>query len=168
MRKGFSLVELILGVVILAVAVYGTMIVLGGMSRQSTDAEKQTLAVEYGRMRMEQILGKRFDESAGTLATCTFTQPSSLGYDSGESGATFDDVDDLNGLDGELSTDPLYGRGLKSQVTVQYVTPGTATSGSLVVSNTVSTCFKRITVVVKDSKTNQVLTTLRGMANPYK
>ena len=163
-RTGFSLVELVLTVVILAVAISGSITILGGMTRQSTDAEKQALAIEYGRMRMEQILNRRFAESIIDLASCNF---GALGFDAGENETNYDDVDDLNGWTGEIATDPLAGKGLQTNVTVQYVIPAESGAGSLAVSGP-STCYKRITVQVLDSQTSQVLFTARSMVTPYK
>jgi len=160
---GFTLVELILTVVILAVSVYGSLTILGGMSRQGSDAERQTLGVEYGRMRMDQILSKRFDEVNGTPSTCSGF--SSTLAPEGETPLTYDDVDDYNGFNGEISTDPLYGRGLRTTVTVRYVTPNLVT-GNLETGG--MSCYKRISVDVVDQKTNSVLVKLRSLATPYK
>lgn len=176
MKRGFSLVELLLTMVILAVSVYGSLTILGGMSRQSGDATRQTLVMEYARMRMEQILSKRFDELTGNPATCSGFS-SSLRAESGETEANYDDADDFvtPPFDGEINDpdgagpligDPLGGRGLRTNVFVEYVTPAESGSGNLVVSG--MSCYKRATVQVVDVKTNQVLGTVRTLVTPYK
>lgn len=177
---GFSLVELILAMLILAIAIPGTMIILGGMARQSTDAERQTLAFSYAKMRMEQILSKRFSED-NDVGGCTFQSEAFFGPE-WETENTFDDVDDFvtvrgannpgPGFDGEIeATDPLAGRGFRTNVEVWFVTPDEGLFGYLrhcVTPPCVSTCFKRITVEVVDSRTNQRLARVRSVATPLK
>lgn len=182
--KGFSLVELILTAIILSIAVGGSMTILGGMVRQSTDAERQSLAIEYARMRMEQILSKRFHESLTGYPVNCATIGGSLGAEAGESENTspkYDDVDDfitgVGGFDGEVTAvgggspgDPLENRGLKTNVFVQYVTPnetGTNPANSWVVVGG-PTCYKRVTVETVDAQTDEVLARVRTLVVPYR
>lgn len=168
-KEGFSLVELILAIVVLSIAISGTLTILGGMATQSHHAERQTLALEYGRMRMEQIMSKKFDESVSAAPPCGNRPPSNFGPDSGETETAFDDVDDFvtPPFDGEISTDPLAGRGFKTNVSVTYVTPNENSFGYLQTSST-ATCYKRIAVEVVDVNTSQVLAKVRGVMTPFK
>lgn len=173
-EKGFSLVELILAAIILGVAVAGSITILGGMARQSTDAERQTLAIEYAKMRMEQILSKRFHETLPAVypVNCAAIA-GALGPEVGETETTYDDVDDFmtvspGTFDGEVTGDPLENRGLRTNVFVEYVTPGdSGSSGSWVVSAG-ATCHKRVTVETVDVRTNEVLARVRTLVDPYR
>ncbi len=170
MRKGFSLVELTIAVVILAVAIYGTLMILGGMSRQSTDAERQTLALEYARTTMEYILSKKFDGKAPPMANFINCLDASgaLGFDGVESDSNFDDVDDLNGsISEDIPGRPLFGQGFNADILVAYVTPQTSGYTSWI-SSAPQTCFKRIDLKVKDARTGVVLTHVKALAAPFK
>jgi len=172
-RKGFSLVELIISAVILAVAVSGTITVLSGISRHGGQAEKRSLALAFGRMRIEQLMSKRFDDADGDPITCSFTDPMNLGPEAGETESTYDDVDDYittaygGSFDGELNSDPLLDVGLKTAINVEYVEASQSGYTSLTVL-AVSTCYKRVTVDVIDKKTGNSVVTFRSMVTPFK
>lgn len=191
MKKGFSLVELIITIVILAIAIPGTLTILGGMTRRSHDAEKQVLALAYGRMRMEQILSKRFSETTPATPTdCNaYGTESSFGPDAGENETNYDDVDDFItttpgnfSFDGEIdqvpvspnpSPDPLADRGLKTDIQVRFVTMTFLMGSSYELEscgtmNCASSCYKRILVRVLDEKTNQELARVKTFVTPFK
>ncbi len=167
MRRGFTLVELIITLMILVIGVTSTFTMLSGMAQQGTDAGRQTLALELGRLRMEEILSKRFDENTLTdLVNCSDASLP-LGLNGTETVDATDDVDDLHNWEGTLTGDPLQGTGLQTRVLVHYVNPSSSGFGTLADVG-LRTCYKRITVDVRDQKTSATLVTLRTMATPFK
>ena len=104
--KGFTLIELIAGIVVFGVALAIVTSLVATQSRQSIDPIWQVRAVELGQSLLNESNAKAFDENAdllGGLARCNESVPCStsgeLGSDTGETRSTFDDVDDYNGLD---------------------------------------------------------------------
>jgi MSHA pilin protein MshD len=118
---GFTLVEMVVTIVILAIALVGVsgMISLG--TSNSGDPLVQTRAIALGHSYLDEIMGRRFDErsAASGLDPCyDFSGPdrcteqilpgplpqgceSVLGRDGGEPSGNrekYDDVDDYNGL----------------------------------------------------------------------
>ncbi|HEX4909838.1 MAG TPA: prepilin-type N-terminal cleavage/methylation domain-containing protein [Permianibacter sp.] len=103
--RGFSLIELIVTIVVTAIALTALGVGLLAANQASVDPVVSMRAAALGQAYLEEILSKRFDENNGLggVTRCGETgQPacaSSLGPDSGESRQTFDDVDDYHGLD---------------------------------------------------------------------
>ena len=83
-HAGFTLIEIITTIVILAVAATAIMSVFTSTVRSSADPVIQQQAVSIAEAYMEEILLKSFNDPNGTEV--------------GESRATFDDVDDYDGL----------------------------------------------------------------------
>lgn len=102
-HKGFTLIELIAGIVIFAVAVSAMTNVLFPHATKSVDPVYQVRAAELGHSLLNEILGKAFDENTdyttGTrcnesVSGCSTT----MGPDTGETTSSdYDDVDDYNG-----------------------------------------------------------------------
>ena len=120
---------------------------------------------------MEQILGQIYDGSPLPFipADCS---GGFLGVEFPEGENTYNDVDDfITGpsprFDGEIeATDPLAGRGLRTNVRVEFVNVWVGPLGRMEISG--SSCGKRITVEVVDVNTGRVLVAFRSMASPYK
>lgn len=106
-QRGITLVELVISIAILAIALVGvTQLLSGGLGR-SADTMLESRMVALAQAYLDEILGKRFDEntrdsgvppcrnSAGSTRLCSAV----LGPESGETRATYDDVDDFDGLD---------------------------------------------------------------------
>ena len=104
-QKGFSLIELIVGMLVFAVA----MVALGNIFlpqlQKGIDPIWQVRAVTLAQSLSNEIRAKAFDENSGfgTSAgpcgdTVDCTNSANLGPDSGENRALFDDVDDFHGL----------------------------------------------------------------------
>lgn len=106
-QRGITLVELVISIAILAIALVGvTQLLTGGLGR-SADTMLESRTVALAQAYLDEILGKRFDEntrdsgvppcrnSAGSTRLCSAV----LGPESGETRATYDDVDDFDGLD---------------------------------------------------------------------
>ncbi len=100
-ERGFSLVEIIITIVIIGVALTAAIAGWGTIARHSSDVMWQTRVSYLGQAYLEEILSRRYDEQTplgGSPPCTTCTAPGSLGFESGETRATFDDVDDYHGL----------------------------------------------------------------------
>ncbi len=106
--KGFTLLELVIGIVVLAISFSVITSFIVPQSEKSANQIHQIRAAELGQSLMNEILAKAFDEQSDLaggaircgeagLNTCT-TKPN-FGPDGGETRANFDDVDDYDGLD---------------------------------------------------------------------
>lgn len=107
-QRGFTLIEIIVVIVVLAVALTGVTLVINQAVRQSPEGLIQTRAMELAQAYLDEILTKRFDQNSGQGGTprcdstdngalpCTAAIPTT---DPGEtSRANFNDVDDYAGL----------------------------------------------------------------------
>lgn len=105
-QQGFTLIETIVGIVVLSIVFSIFTNLLYPLSNQSAKQVHQIRAAEYGQSMINEILGKAFDENSdmsGGLMRCgegstACTATASLGFETGESRATFDDVDDYHNL----------------------------------------------------------------------
>ena len=109
---GFTLIELIIGIVVLAISFSVITSLVIPTTIQSANQLHQIRAAELGQTLMNEILAKSFDENSdhvgGALRcgetganACTSTSAGTgnFGSDTGEtSRALFDDVDDYHGL----------------------------------------------------------------------
>ena len=99
-QRGFSLVELIAGIVLMTIALTLLINVFFTGAGRSVEPLLQIRAAEFGQALMEEIAAKRYDEQTpvGGQPACTgCTAPAGLGPDSGElTRDVYDDVDDYN------------------------------------------------------------------------
>ncbi|MGO4892088.1 type IV pilus modification PilV family protein [Flavobacterium sp. W21_SRS_FM6] len=137
---GFSLIELIIGIVVFAVALSLFAALIVPQASRSADPILQVRATELAQSMMNEISSKSFDQQSsrvGGEARCNenanpCTASNSLGADGSESRTHYNDVDDYNGLDEEgadiknsfgtevsLDGDALY-QGFRAQVVVYY------------------------------------------------
>lgn len=133
--KGFTLIEIIVGIVVLAVALVVITSALGPLYQRSADPWHQVRAAELGHSLLNEIMARSFDENSdraggefrcGELNAAACTPCDALGNE-GESRSGFNDVDDFNllqldgsdivGSIGNLALDNLY-VGYRSNVTV--------------------------------------------------
>lgn len=118
-QRGVTLIELIAGIVVLAISLTLITSVLGPLYIKSADPWHQVRAAELGHSLMNEILGKAFDENSnrsGSVVRCNETgapacsSEASFGPDCADGSAScpggllesrpqFDDVDDFHGLD---------------------------------------------------------------------
>lgn len=103
-QKGVTLIELVVVIVILAIALYGVTTSLSGALSRSSDVVPQTRALALAQSYLDEILSKRFDEHSVPrgIPPCrtNCTDAVDLGLDGGEATRDeFDDVDDYDGLD---------------------------------------------------------------------
>ena len=104
-QSGATLIELVASMVILAIALTLLSTTFFGQPLRSVDPLLQMRAAELGLALVDEVLSKRFDETSpvGGVPVCTScTAPGSLGAESGESRASFDDVDDFNAYCGSI------------------------------------------------------------------
>ena len=105
--SGFTLIELVIGIMVFAIAMSLFISFIVPQARQSVDPILQVRASELAQSLMSEIASKAFDENSsrdGSNARCNdtgnplCTQSSLLGPDSGETRNAYNDVDDYNGL----------------------------------------------------------------------
>jgi len=105
-QNGFTLLELIAGIVVFAVGFVILQASMYPLFSGSVDPMFRIRAAELGQAYMEEIIGMRYDELSqesgqvrcGETAIPNCTASGSLGSEGGEGRATFDDVDDYDGL----------------------------------------------------------------------
>lgn len=117
-QSGFSLVEMIATIVILAVALTGLTLALSNGLGRSAQSGVEVRAVALAQAYLDEVLSKRYDEKTRSsgVPPCRASAPASrqctaeisFGPDGGETRSGFDDVDDYDGLvQGDGETDPL-------------------------------------------------------------
>jgi len=117
-QTGMTLIELVITIVVLAIALVTVTTMLSSGLGRSADTLLQVRTVALAQAYLDEILGKRYDEkttnrgippcraSAAPARQCTVE--GSFGPDGGETRARYDDVDDYHGLDeGEGQVNPL-------------------------------------------------------------
>lgn len=111
-EDGFTLIELIAGIVVIAIVTLVVTTGLGQLFRQSVDPWQQVRATEVGQSLMNEIMARRFDENSNVgnqYVRCSegsgsCTTPAPCPSDGSTPNAEeaqrsqFDDVDDYNGL----------------------------------------------------------------------
>lgn len=106
-QGGISLIELIIGMVVFAIAMVIIVSFLAPQAPRSLEPIYQIRATELAKSMLNEITAKAFDEhsdriggktrcSQGAGPACS--APAELGPDAGESRDRFDDVDDYHGL----------------------------------------------------------------------
>lgn len=104
--KGFTLIETVIGIVVLAISFSVLVTLIYPMTEQSADQLHQIKAAELGQSILNEIQNKAFDENSdktGGLVRCGEAAPApacslAMGSDGGETRATYDDVDDYNDI----------------------------------------------------------------------
>jgi MSHA pilin protein MshD len=96
-QQGFSLIELIVGLVLTALALAFLSTVFFSAPERSVEPILQIRAAELGQSLMDEIMAKPYDETTplGGVPPCV-TCTSSLGAEAGESRGNYDDVDDYD------------------------------------------------------------------------
>ncbi len=97
-QAGFTLIELVVGIVVMAIALAFMANVFFSNPGRSVEPMMQIRAAEFGQALMDEILSKKYDETTpvGGVPACTIcTASASFGSES-ESRSTYDDVDDYH------------------------------------------------------------------------
>jgi MSHA pilin protein MshD len=104
-QKGFTLIETIVGMVVLAISFSVLTTLIHPVAQQSADQLHQVKAAELAQSVLNEIQNKAFDEKsdmAGGRNRCGETGADDcstrMGYEGAETRATFNDVDDYNNL----------------------------------------------------------------------
>lgn len=105
--SGFTLIELIVGMLVFAIALsFFSSLILPQITR-SVEPIFQVRATELAQSLINEISGKAFDEQSsrngshvrcGEPGVAVCTEPGSLGFEGGESRDSFNDVDDYHDL----------------------------------------------------------------------
>lgn len=117
-KNGFTLIELIISIVIFAIALTIIVGLIAPQARQSAEPLMQLKASALGQSLMNEILSKSFDEnserappfrrcSETTLGALPCSELGDLGLDGAETRTSFDDVDDYIELSGQAITNAL-------------------------------------------------------------
>jgi Tfp pilus assembly protein PilV len=139
-EKGSTLIELLVGIVVLAFAILSLIQLFSNLSVSRVHASYRNTGTLLTQELMEEIMSKRFDEMEGKDASGYW---STTGVDTGETAgnkSTFDDVDDFSGWSEALTGDF---NGFTRTASVIYVAPGNLNTAS-----TRDNEYKRITVQV--------------------
>ncbi len=105
-QRGFTLIELIVGIVIFSIAMVLVVSFLQPQVKKGIDPIWQVRAASLGQSLSNEILAKPFDQFSnrvGGIERCNesvaCTSSSGLGPEGAENRGSFNDVDDYHGLD---------------------------------------------------------------------
>ena len=156
--KGFTLIELIIGIVMFAIALSIITALIAPQAKKSAEPIVALRASEFGQSLMNEIQSKSFDERSDrsapfrrcgetTLGAEACTAPADFGVDNSEIRTSYNDVDDYIALSNQPITNSL-GEVLSQYsdfnlvITVQY----DSDFNELTIND--GTTFKRITIEV--------------------
>lgn len=99
-NRGVTLIELLATMVIIGIALAAVTASVSGSVSRSADPLIQHKTIKLAQAYSDEILGKRFAESTpvGGVPPATDASVCNVGPEAGENRATFDDVDDYDGL----------------------------------------------------------------------
>lgn len=154
--RGFTLIEIVIGIVVLAIALVGLSATLFPQSQRSVDPIYQVRATELGQSLLKEIISLTFDEvnnRAGGDRRCKDSQPQActapadLGPEGSEERGDYNDVDDFNGFStsGDLLTGATIGDLYKNFTVSVSVCYATSVTGAC--TNTI-TYYKKIEILV--------------------
>lgn len=156
-KKGFTLIEVVMVIVLLAIVVPGIMLYFTQGVKDSAYSQRRNIAVFLAEALMEEIQSKRWDETASINLTCS-NASAVLGADAGETRINFDDIDDFNAVVGVFPPQNSQGaslgsayQGFSQTIQIWYVN-----AGSLDAPVAGSTCYKRISVRITDTTTGEI------------
>jgi len=102
-QTGVTLVEMVVVIVILAIALTTLTQMLSQVTVSGAYTYDETMAIELGQSYISEIMGRRYDENSplGGIPPCGAPSAAacSTSFNDGESRASYDDVDDYDGLD---------------------------------------------------------------------
>jgi len=154
-KKGFTLIETVMVIVLLAIVVPGIMFYFTQGVKDSAYSQRRNISIFLAEAMMEEIRSKRWDETASINLTCS-NASAVLGADVGETRINFDDIDDFNNMNNPNPIDSQgalmnsYYQGFSQTVQIWYVN-----AGSLDTQVAGPTCYKRILVTITDTATNE-------------
>jgi len=107
-QNGFTLIEIIVGIIVLSITYAVLTSLIYPMANQSAAQVHQIRAAELGQSMINEILGKAFDENSdmsggfvrcGEISASNCTLSANLGADGSEQREDYNDVDDYNSID---------------------------------------------------------------------
>lgn len=104
-QRGFTLIELVIGIVVFSIAMTMVFSVIIPRSQDSVDPIYQVRAAKLASALLDEISGKAFDENSNTslgLRRCDENSnpcSTTLGADGAETRDSFNDVDDYHGIE---------------------------------------------------------------------
>lgn len=150
--KGFTLMETIISIIIVAVAVVGILSVIYNVTQKGINPVMELKACELGQAMLDEIMLKRWDEDTPLGGGHIDVALANIGTEAGETNREdFDDVDDYDGYSDGTSSEPLKDEagnvltgftGFSRSVTVTFEKPTGAPAG--IDTNN----YKKITVKV--------------------
>ena len=148
--RGFTLAEIVIAIVVLAIASAPFLVGIATLVRSSAEGQIPPVAAMLAQELMEEITSKRYDENSES----PWTQRRYLGPDGGEGNRSdFDDVDDFNGWEESgISGFPSY----SSTVNVYYVNSGDLNTQASIGPNSY-TDFKKIMVRISHGGKERIL-----------
>ena len=101
LQAGVTLVELVISMVIISVALVAVLNSFGFLVSKSADPLWRNKSLKLAQLYLDEILARSYDDATPVGGVPPVSSPScaSLGPESGEARATFNDVDDYNGVD---------------------------------------------------------------------
>ena len=150
-KKGLSLIEIVLVIVILGIAMLPLLITYANVITRGMNREAISVAGSLAEELMEEIESKNYDNNPES----PWTQKQNLGPDGTETRETFNDVDDFEGW----SENPIPGfSGYSSSVEVYYVKPKNLDdiNPEPPIGPTEYTDFKKIIVTVTHSQAGEI------------
>ena len=105
-QRGFTLIELVITIVVISIALAAMLGAFSSSMSHSADPMWRNKTIKLAQLYLDEILSKRFDENtpvggvpaAGAVGAPALTACGSLDPEAGEVRATYDDVDDYDGL----------------------------------------------------------------------
>ena len=163
-KRGFTLIEIIMIIVVVSIAIPALLILVGGEAGRGVESEIRVTATNVAKQLMEEIKAKCWDEAVAASALCGETStPSTLGADPATGDiagdlSTYDDVDDYAdaaGVPAVTVSGVTYSRGVQ----VCYVSPPPPSDAlnnndPCVTASGSATNYKRIQVTVTAPATN--------------
>ena len=152
-NKGFTLIELVIGMAVLAVAMILMNTMLISQTRNTLDPLHQLRASQLGQGILENVLSRSYDE-----LPLNIRNPKSYGIDAGEvkgDRQNFDDVDDFitDGFESIVTYGDILGNGLPAQYNNYQVKINVVQDSEIVPGE----IMKRIDVTIKTPNDDEIL-----------
>ncbi|MBW7473001.1 prepilin-type N-terminal cleavage/methylation domain-containing protein [Marinobacter sp. F4218] len=96
--RGATLVELVITIVIISIAIAGVVGAFALISGRSADPLNETRAIALAQLYVDEILAKKYDEQTPQGGVPRYAGVCNVGADGTETRASFDDVDDYDGV----------------------------------------------------------------------
>ena len=160
-RGGFTLVEIVLVIVVAAIAFPPVVLLFTESVRGRANAQLMGTASRLAEDLMEEISTRKWDETSPSRGGRTSTPSPTLGPDTGEARASYDDIDDYAAITSQSpprdAADNVMGglSGYSRSVAVEYVDDSLSPAGG-------PTDHKRVTVTVSCGAGSVELTTIRS------